>query len=159
MSAPLPAAADPLLAALWPQLKAHEGLRLKPYRDTVGKLTIGVGRNLDDVGLRGGEAMFLCFCDVALVEQALDARLPWWRTLDGPRRAVLIDMGFNMGVEGLCAFTDTLVAVKAGRFGDAAQAMLRSRWAGQVGRRATTLSRMMRTGESFAQAAGTGAEA
>ena len=142
---------DPLL---WPQLKTHEGLRLKPYRDSVGKLTIGVGRNLDDVGLREGEAMFLCFCDVAVVEQALDARLPWWRSLDAPRRAVLIDMGFNMGVEGLCAFTDTLTAAKVGRFGDAAQSMLRSRWAAQVGRRAATLSRMMRTGETFAQVAG-----
>ena len=145
---------DPLL---WLQLKAHEGLRLKPYRDSVGKLTIGVGRNLDDVGLREGEAMFLCFCDVAVVEQALDARLPWWRSLDGPRRAVLIDMGFNMGVGTVCGFTDTLAAVKAGCFGDAAQSMLRSRWAGQVGRRAATLSRMMRTGESFADASGASA--
>ena len=142
---------DPLL---WLQLTAHEGLRLKPYRDSVGKLTIGVGRNLDDTGLREGEAMFLCFCDVALVERALDARLPWWRGLDPARRAVLIDMGFNLGVPGLLAFTDTLAAVKAGRFGDASQSMLRSRWAGQVGRRAATLSRMMRTGESFASVTG-----
>ena len=118
---------------LWLQLKAHEGLRLKPYRDSVGKLTVGVGRNLDDVGLREGEAMFLCFCDVAALEQALDARLPWWRGLDAARRAVVIDMAFNMGVEGLLGFGDTLAALKAGRFGDAAQAMLRSRWAGQVG--------------------------
>ena len=137
---------DPLL---WPQLKAHEGLRLKPYRDSVGKLTIGVGRNLDDVGLREGEAMFLCFCDVAAVEQALDARLPWWRGLDAARRAVVVDMAFNMGVDGLLGFGDALAALRAGRFGDAAQSMLRSRWAGQVGRRATTLARMMRTGETF----------
>ncbi len=142
---------DPLL---WLQLTAHEGLRLKPYRDSVGKLTVGVGRNLDDVGLREGEAMFLCFCDVAALEQALDARLPWWRGLDAARRAVVIDMAFNMGVAGLLGFDDTLAALKAGRFGDAAQAMLRSRWAGQVGRRAATLARMMRTGESFAQATG-----
>ncbi len=141
---------------LWLQLKAHEGLRLKPYRDSVGKLTVGVGRNLDDTGLREGEAMFLCFCDVHVVEQALDARLPWWRRLDAPRRAVLIDMGFNMGVAGLCGFADMLAAVQGGRFAEAADAMLRSRWAGQVGRRAATLSRMMRTGESFARATGAG---
>ena len=151
LSAAESAARDPLL---YLQLKAHEGLRLKPYRDSVGKLTVGVGRNLDDVGLREGEAMFLCFCDVAAVEQALDGRLPWWRGLDASRRAVLVDMGFNMGVAGLCDFTDMLAAAKAGRFGDAAQAMLRSRWAGQVGRRAATLSRMMRTGESFTQVTG-----
>ena len=140
---------------LWAQLTAHEGVRLKPYRDTVGKLTIGVGRNLDDVGLRSIEAMFLFCCDVAAVEQALDARLPWWRTLDASRRAVLVDMGFNMGAAGLCGFGDMLAAAQAGRFGDAAEAMLRSRWAGQVGRRAATLSRMMRTGETFAQVTST----
>lgn len=141
-------------AALLAQLKAHEGLRLKPYRDTVGKLTIGIGRNLDDVGLREEEAVCLFFGDLRDVEEALDKRLPWWRELDGPRRAVLLDMGFNLGVDGLLAFQTTLAHAKARRFAEAASQMLRSKWAGQVGRRALTLSRMMRTGEPFQRARG-----
>ena len=34
------------------QLKVDEGVRLKPYRDSVGILSVGVGRNLEDRGLR-----------------------------------------------------------------------------------------------------------
>ena len=142
--------AAPFPADLYAQLKAHEGLRLKPYRDTVGKLTIGVGRNLDDVGLRDGEAELLCLNDVRVVEAGLDARLPWWRGQDAARQAVLIDMGFNLGIEGLLGFRTTLGHVQAGRYGEAAKQMLRSKWAGQVGRRAATLARMMETGASFA---------
>ncbi len=138
--------------ALFAQLRAHEGLRLKPYRDTVGKLTVGIGRNLDDVGLREAEAKLLCANDVREVEAGLDARLPWWRGLDASRRAVLTDMAFNLGLDGLLGFHTTLSLVEAGRFAEAAQQMLRSKWASQVGRRAATLSRMMRTGETFEQA-------
>ncbi len=151
MSAPEDAAGA---AALYTQLKIHEGLRLKPYRDTAGKLTIGVGRNLDDVGLREEEAMFLLLHDLEFVKEALDKRLPWWRGLAEPRRHVLLDMGFNLGVDGLLQFTGTLGHLRAGRYAEAAQQMLRSRWAGQVGRRAATLSRMMRTGEPFETARG-----
>lgn len=137
-------------AALLAQLTAHEGLRRKPYRCTAGKLTVGIGRNLDDVGLREGEAELLCLNDVRVVEAGLDARLPWWRGLGAERRAVLLDMGFNLGVDGLLGFRTTLGHVQAGRWAEAAEQMLRSKWAGQVGRRAQTLARMMRTGESFA---------
>lgn len=149
MSAAPDAAAD---AAILAQLVVHEGLRRRPYRDIVGKLTIGIGRNLDDVGLREGEAEVLCLNDVRAVEAGLDARLPWWRRLDAARRATLVDMGFNLGVEGLLGFRTTLGHVQAGRYAEAAEQMLRSRWAGQVGDRARTLSRMMRSGAGFAQA-------
>lgn len=145
--------ARPDTPALCAQLKTHEGLRLKPYRDTVGKLTIGVGRNLDDVGLREHEALYLLSSDIAEVCSGLDRRLPWWRGLDDSRQAVLIDMAFNMGIEGLAGFATTLGHVEAARYAEASRQMLRSKWAGQVGRRADTLSRMMRTGESFAELA------
>lgn len=128
------------------QLVRHEGLRLKLYRDTVGKLTIGVGRNLDDVGISEAEAFALLADDVGRAEAGLDARLPWWRGLDPVRRDVLVDMAFNLGVEALCGFRTTLAAVQGRRFGEAADAMLRSAWAGQVKGRATTLAAMMRSG-------------
>ena len=138
------------------QLVRHEGLRLKPYRDTVGKLTIGVGRNLDDVGIAQAEAFILMGTDVARVEAGLDARLPWWRGLDAVRRDVLVDMAFNMGVATLCGFASTLAAVREGRFAAAAEGMLRSAWAGQVKGRATTLAAMMRSGARAEGADGEG---
>lgn len=66
------------------QLVIDEGLRLRPYRDSVGKLTIGCGRNLDDVGITAAEAMMLLDNDVSRVERELVARLPApWYALEG----------------------------------------------------------------------------
>ena len=130
------------------QMKAElirdEGLKLKPYRDTVAKLTIGVGRNLDDVGISEAEAAFLLESDIARTSKALDAALPWWTTLSEERQRVLLNMAFNMGIQGLLGFKNTLAAIQAGKFEDAANGMLASKWAGQVGNRAQRLAQMMR---------------
>lgn len=124
----------------------HEGLRLKPYRDTVGKLTIGVGRNLDDVGISKEEAAVLLDNDLDRTVAALSVALPWLGSLDEPRQRVLVNMAFNLGVPGLLKFERTLEHVRAGRYADAAGEMLSSKWAGQVGRRAIELSKTMRDG-------------
>lgn len=138
--------ADPGLVAL---LLRHEGLKLSPYRDSVGKLTIGVGRNLDDVGISRSEAMFLLGNDVGRASAGMDNALPWWRDLDPVRQRVLIDMAFNLGLTRLLGFTQTLQAIRAGEFATAADKMLQSKWASQVGGRAAELSRMLRTGVSL----------
>lgn len=133
-------------ATLKKELKRDEGCRLMPYRDTVGKLTIGVGRNLDDVGISESEADFLLMSDVGRAEGGLDGRIPWWRTLDETRQRVLVNMTFNMGIDGLMGFKNTLKAVQDGRWDAAAEGMLDSKWAQQVGARASRLAEMMRTG-------------
>ncbi len=132
--------------ALKDQLIAHEGLRLKPYADTVGKLTIGVGRNLDDAGISTHEAMLLLDHDIEAVEDDLDQRMPWWRGLTETRQLVLADMCFNLGIARLQGFKNTLAAIHSGDYEAAADGMLASKWAGQVGKRAHRLARMMREG-------------
>ncbi|MGN7612728.1 glycoside hydrolase family protein [Magnetococcales bacterium HHB-1] len=129
------------------QLIQHEGLRLKPYRCTAGKMTIGVGRNLDDNGISKAEALHLLGNDINRVIRELNSSFPWFETLDEPRRRVLIDMAFNLGITTLRCFKRMLRAVEAGNYPLAAKEMLDSRWARQVGQRATKLSRMMSTGE------------
>lgn len=129
------------------QLVKHEGLRLKPYRDTVGKLTIGVGRNLDDVGISKDEAAMMLDADITKVDQALGNALPWWDALDDVRQRVLANMAFNLGVLGLLKFKRTLARVAAGDYSAAADEMLSSKWAAQVGARATELAAMMKTGK------------
>jgi lysozyme len=128
------------------ELTRDEALRLKPYRCTAGKLTIGIGRNLDDRGISVTEAEFLCRNDVADVMAGFDRELPWWRTLDEVRQRVLVNMGFNLGVKGLLGFRNTLELVRCGKYLDAAQHMLDSKWAKQVGPRALRLATMMRDG-------------
>lgn len=125
----------------------HEGLRLKPYRDTVGKLTIGVGRNLDDRGITRDEALYMLENDIHIVEEELDQRIPWWRELDDVRQEVLLNMAFNLGVPKLMKFKNFLRALKEGNYAQAADEMLDSLWAQQVGRRAKELALAMRNGE------------
>lgn len=123
-----------------------EGMVLKPYTDTVGKTTIGVGRNLTDVGLTEAEALMLLDHDIDAVMARLDNRLSWWRTLDEPRQRVLANMAFNMGVDGLLTFKGTLAFVQSGQYAAAASGMRHSLWATQVGRRAERLAKVMETG-------------
>lgn len=124
----------------------HEGLELKPYRCTAGHLTIGIGRNLDDRGITEDEARFLCQNDVDIVEQELTRKFPFIVGFDDVRIRVLLDMAFNLGVPRLSAFSNMWAALEEGDFKQAAVEMLDSRWARQVGRRATNLSQMMETG-------------
>lgn len=130
------------------ELSRDEGRRLKPYTDTVGKLTIGVGRNLTDRGLSDDEVDQLLDGDITLSEMELDRNVPWWRFMSDVRQRVLLNMHFNMGWGSLSQFKTTLGHMEAGRYGAAADAMLASKWAQQVGQRAVRLSKMMRTGET-----------
>lgn len=134
-------------AALISQLLNDEGLRLKPYRDSVNKLTIGVGRNLDDVGISQDEALYLLGNDIRRAYGDLIAALPWVVKLDEPRQNVLTNMAFNLGVAGLLGFKHTLDCVQRGAWSDAADAMLQSKWARQVGARANRLAAQMRSGK------------
>ena len=127
-------------------LRHHEGLRLKPYTDTTGHLTIGFGRNLADVGISVDEARVLLRNDIAAAERAVLEAFPWAQHLDPVRQAVLVDMCFNLGITSLKKFTNTLRAVQFGQWETAAALMLDSLWAKQVGQRARDLASMMRTG-------------
>ena len=132
--------------ALIRQIRLHEGERLKPYRCTAGKLTIGVGRNLDDRGITREESAMLLDNDIRLLEIELFRALPWASALDDVRQRVLLDMAFNLGLPGLLQFKRTLEAIRTGQYQQAATMMLDSLWARQVGQRAERLSRMMATG-------------
>src|SRR5687767_6324235 len=79
------------------QLMVDEGVRHKPYRCTAGKLTIGVGRNLDDVGLSLDEVNILLANDIHRAEVAAMDVFPNFLELSDNRKAVLVNMAFNMG--------------------------------------------------------------
>lgn len=128
------------------QLKRDEGLRLKPYADTQGKVTIGYGHNLTDIGITPEMADYLLVDDIHKMQQALSKALPWTDKLDGVRLAVLQNMAFNLGVDGLLLFRTFLTHVQAGRWQLAASAMLASEWAEQVGKRAHRLAQQMDVG-------------
>lgn len=126
-------------------LLKHEGKRNLPYTDTVGKLTIGVGRNLTDVGLSDDEITLMLDNDINRVFRELTSNVACFGSLDDTRQHVLMDMCF-MGIEKLLKFTKMLAAIEQRDFDRAADEMLNSLWAKQVGDRATELAALMRAG-------------
>lgn len=124
-------------------IERHEGREKYPYTDTTGKVTIGVGWNLTDNGLPED------IIDALLTrgyERALNAakRYPWFKRLSGPRKAAIVNMIYNLGFKGFHSFKHLRANLEAGYFGRAAEEMLDSKWAAQVGYRAEELAEMMR---------------
>lgn len=113
-----------------------------------GNPTIGIGRLLTKPMSRAARD-FLFNEDVNEAMQGLNDHLPWWLTLDEVRQRVLVDMVFNMGIGKVQRFPQTLAAIKSGNYSLAADMMLESLWAHQVGGRATTLAQMMRSGKDL----------
>lgn len=127
-------------------LAKHEGLKLKPYKDSMGKLTIGVGRNLEDVGISEKEADELLANDIMRChDQAFEA-FDWYPALDDARQDVILSMIFNLGMHGFVQFKKTIQAIASKDFELASREMMDSHWASQVGKRAYELSEMMRLG-------------
>lgn len=125
------------------QLMRDEGLRLHPYKDTVGKLTIGFGRNLDDVGISREEAEDMLDNDIEQVQSEL-SNFDWYNQLDSKRRDVIANMCFNLGLPTLMQFENMIAALSAHQYQRAADEMLDSKWARQVDARATRLAEVMR---------------
>lgn len=134
-------------AVMVAELERDEGLRLKPYADSKGIETIGIGRNLRDVGITREEAYHLLANDIERAVADLDQFLPWWRRLDPVRQRVLVNMTFNMGIGELRKFNATLAMIERGQYSNAASHVLTLPWATQVGVRANRLAEMLRVGE------------
>jgi lysozyme len=124
----------------------HEGLELKVYVDSVGIETIGVGRNLVDVGITREEALYLLDHDIADTLADCRRAFYWFEDVSQARQDVVANMVFNMGLRRFRGFKQTIRYIEMNQFDDASTEMLDSKWAGQVGNRATELSRMMADG-------------
>lgn len=129
------------------RLIEEEGMKLKPYRCSAGKLTIGVGRNLEDKGLSNEEALFLLQNDIIEAVKELKKAFLFFDSLNETRQIVLIDMCFNLGINGLKKFKKMIKALENKDFSLASKEMLSSCWAKQVGARARSLALLMETGE------------
>jgi lysozyme len=150
------------------KLIEHEGIVLNVYKDSLGIDTVGIGRNLKDRGISKEEldymdipninvvyqqgiseadARYLAMNDIKIVENELVKVHRCVEDLDSVRQLVLMDMAFNMGVPRLCKFKNMWNAIHEQNYEAASWEMLDSKWARQVGRRATILSDAMKAGE------------
>ena len=132
------------------RLTRTEGRRTRPYVDTVGKVTIGIGHNLTDKGIPDSVVDELLKIDIDDATKAAET-IPIYNQLDSIRQTVLVDMVFNMGLESLLQFVNMLSAIKRRDYEAAAINMLSSKWAHQVGSRAIELAQIMRTGNVIHQ--------
>lgn len=113
-----------------------------------GKPTAAYGRNLSDRGLTEDEAEYLLRNDLRDFQDRCKKTFnSFWDLLDAPRKNVLVEMSFNMGVAGVRSFSSMLEALEKSNYKRAAEEMLDSKWADQVGHRAKVLAKQMRTGE------------
>ena len=126
-------------------LKIHEGYEQYPYKCSLGVVTIGYGRNLEDRGLSEEEAAYLLQCDVKLAEGELRDQYEYFWYLSNQRKAVMIDMMVNLGASRLSTFKKMHKAIEDKKYDLAAFEMLDSKWSTQVGNRAITLAEIMRT--------------
>ncbi len=124
----------------------HEGIRLKPYWDTEGKLTIGVGRNIESVGITNDEAYLLLNNDIHRVAREVTDAFAWLKSLSAARQDVVMSMVFNMGLTRFKEFERLIGALIVQNYERAADEMLNSKWASQVKVRAVELAFIMRNG-------------
>ena len=127
-------------------LKRHEGFKQFPYLCTAGKLTVGYGRNLDDVGLSEYEAEFLLLQDIRHATKRLTTIFPEFYQFTVNRQAALIDMMVNLGSRRFLLFRKMIVAIKKGDWEDAANEAMDSKWHVQVGNRAIEIEGLLKNG-------------
>lgn len=126
-------------------LTRHEGRRQIAYKDSVGIWTVGVGHNLQ-TPISDDAIDVILADDLRNVEAALDSYLPWWRSEGWPRQLALVDLCFNLGINGLLQFRNTLAAWEKHDYEGAARGLMDSKWYGQVGKRGPAVVQMVRGG-------------
>ncbi len=143
------------------RLKMHEGCSLKPYKCPAGKLTIGIGRNVEGNpftaeeliavgdwkhGITREAAHMLCRNDINRCIGECKKSIPFFNKLDKERKYALIDLDFNMGLRTLLTFKKTLASIGYGNYKTAAEQLLQSKYASQVGKRAKRIAILIETG-------------
>lgn len=137
------------------RLVKEEGKRNKLYRDTSrkigfekkrGKVSIGIGYNIDDRGLPDDIVYLLLDRDISKIKREMNEHFPWASGMDWPRRSVLLEMIYNMGIMTVLRFKNTLAAMEAGNWKQAKKRLLRSKAARQLPKRYGRMAEILETG-------------
>ena len=128
------------------QLRRDEGVRRFAYKDTVGCLTIGVGRNLTDNGLQPEEIEMLLVNDLREADRVCQILFVNYLLIDPVRQAVLLELAFNVGGHRVISFLKMRECIKNQDWPGAARELLDSKWALQVGMRADRMAKQLETG-------------
>lgn len=140
-----------MITCIEDQLRRDEECSQTVYTDTLGNKTIGVGHEIQQgehfTVLTMSEVDALLAKDIAHAKQELASHLPWSTSLPDVYRGVLVNLTFNMGIGKLLEFHNTLSLIQHGCYSEAADELLRSKWATQVGQRAHRLYEQLKQGK------------
>lgn len=125
----------------------NEGYRQFCYSCSAGKNTIGIGFNLDDVGLSHEESIVILSMRLSKIDNSLHSKFDWYRLLSPVRKAALCDMAYQMGINGLLGFKKSLALMAHGQYQNAAREFCNSRWYDQTPIRADKVCGMIESGE------------
>ena len=129
------------------ELKRDEGVRLMPYKDSVGLLTIGCGRNIEERGISEDEMEHMLTNDIAIAVKDCCQIFSAFASHPAVVKRALVNMSFNLGAPTLRKFRNMIAAINAREYDLAATEALDSRWAKQVGQRAQRIASLLRKGQ------------
>lgn len=121
------------------ELKVDEGFRSTPYRCTMGRLTIGYGRNLDDKGITKTEAEELLYNDIERCYFDLLSLFSNFDKMPDKIQHVLINMRYQLGASGFRTFKDMIAAAQSEDWNQMKKEMRNSLWYKQTPERAEKL--------------------
>jgi len=127
------------------QLKIHEGVVLKPYKCSANKLTLGIGRNIEDNGISMEEAESMLANDIDDCIVDLKRNIGFFDDLPETIQEVMVNLCFNIGINKLLNFKKTIGLLRDSKYLEAANEILDSKWSKQVGQRSHDLADMIRS--------------
>lgn len=134
----------PTTSLIESDLTRDEGIRPRPYRDTAGHLTIGVGHNLDAAGLCPAAILAQLKFDIEVAKAELGGVVPDWQTHPEAVQRALINLTYNLGGKVLSSFNGFLGLLAARQYVAAADDLLTTAYASQVGQRAWRIATLIR---------------
>ena len=136
-----------LMSQIAADLKQDEGWVPHAYQDHLGFWTLGYGFLIDQ--RRGGQiprpvADFWLQWEIDQRWKMLSDALPWFEDAPGQVQRALVSMCYQLGLRGLLSFRQTLALLEDGRYTEAADQALQSRWAEQARNRAMRVTDWIR---------------
>lgn len=124
-------------------IMSNEGVRKYPYRCSAGKLTIGIGRNLEDKGLSDSEVMYLFDNDLQDTQDSAESIFEDFSQYTLEEQTVILDMLFNLGITRFKTFKKFIRAIKERDLKEAARQIEQSAYFHQVPNRARRNIKML----------------
>lgn len=126
---------------------AYDDATGKEVKAPVGKLTFCIGWNIQDNKATEELAKIILDYFIKNISNILNTKVDFFKSLDSVRQAALINISFNVGINGLFKFKQTLAFIRDKKYTESGIELLDSNAARKLPKRYSRLSKMLITGE------------